>query len=182
MSGHAIIIRNARVQREETAMAQMSTSDLPRIGDVIRAWRIFRGLRSTELAARAEVRSQYLSEIEHNRTNNPKEDYLKKLADALRVPLNDILGRRMPPEKEGEDSETEDEEERASSQPTANIVRNAKPIPDALFGTSREEFYDLIASARLTDEGEERVFSVFVEMAKPILALIQTQFEEGKEC
>jgi transcriptional regulator with XRE-family HTH domain len=77
-------------------MAQTSTGDLPRIGDVIRAWRIFRGLRSTELAARAGVRSQYLSEIEHNRTKNPKEDYLQKLADALEVPLKDILGRQMP--------------------------------------------------------------------------------------
>lgn len=56
-------------------MAQKSTSRLPTIGDVIRAWRKFHGLRSIELAEKAEVRSQYLSEIENNKTANPREEF-----------------------------------------------------------------------------------------------------------
>jgi transcriptional regulator with XRE-family HTH domain len=90
-------------------MAQTTVTDIPTIGDVIRAWRKFRELSSGELAEKAGVRSQYLSEIEHNRTANPREKYLVKLADALKVPLQDIYGRRMPPEKR-EDGKPEEEE------------------------------------------------------------------------
>jgi transcriptional regulator with XRE-family HTH domain len=79
-------------------MAQKTASGLPTIGDVIRAWRKFHGLRSTELAEKARVRSQYLSEIEHNRTANPREEYLEKLAAALKITLRDIYARQMPPE------------------------------------------------------------------------------------
>jgi len=78
------------------AMAQTTVTDIPTIGDVIRAWRIFRELSSGELAVKAGVRPQYLSEIEHNRTANPWQKYLKKLAVALNVSLRDIYGRRMP--------------------------------------------------------------------------------------
>lgn len=82
-------------------MAQTTVTGIPTVGDCILAWRKFRGLRSTELAEKAGVRSQYLSEIEHNRTANPKEEYLVKLADALGVPLQDIYGRRMPLKERG---------------------------------------------------------------------------------
>jgi transcriptional regulator with XRE-family HTH domain len=86
-------------------MAQMTTTGLIPIGDVVRAWREFRGLSSTKLADKAGVRLSYLSEIEHNRTINPKAEYLEKLALALEVPLEDIYGRRLPL-KEGETGET----------------------------------------------------------------------------
>src|SRR5438874_12393750 len=82
-------------------MATTATTRLPTIGAVIRAWREFQGMSSTELSKKAGVRIAYLSEIEHDRTKRPEEDYLEKLADALEVPLEDILGRRMPP-KDGE--------------------------------------------------------------------------------
>ena len=78
-------------------MAKMTTTGVTPIGDVILAWRKFRGFNSTKLADKAGVRLSYLSEIEHNRTVNPREEYLEKLALALEVPLEDILGRRMPP-------------------------------------------------------------------------------------
>jgi len=79
-------------------MAQMTTTGLIPIGDVVRAWRKFRGFSSTKLADKAGVRLSYLSEIEHNKTAHPREEYLEKLALALEVPLEDIYGRRMPPE------------------------------------------------------------------------------------
>jgi transcriptional regulator with XRE-family HTH domain len=89
-------------------MAQITTKRLPTTGVVIRAWRIFRGFSSTELAEKAGVRLGYLSEIEHDRKIRPDEDYLEKLANALHVPLKDILGRRMPLEKR-EDGKAEEE-------------------------------------------------------------------------
>jgi transcriptional regulator with XRE-family HTH domain len=91
-------------------MVQKIATRLPTIGDVIRAWRKFRGLRSIELAEKAEVRSQYLSEIENNKTANPREEFLEKLAEALGVPLQDILGRRLPPE-DGEVGVTSDSQQ-----------------------------------------------------------------------
>jgi transcriptional regulator with XRE-family HTH domain len=167
-------------------MAQTTATTIPTIGDVIRAWRIFRELSSGELAERAEVRPQYLSEIEHNRTVNPREEYLVKLADALDVPLQDIYGRRMPPKKRGRKKlkraigPMPTLQQPAALLPT--IDHSAITLPDSLFGTSREEFNDLIASARLTDEEEENLFAAFIEIAKPILALIKSQHEKGKEC
>jgi transcriptional regulator with XRE-family HTH domain len=53
-------------------------------------------MTSTELSEKAGVRIAYLSEVEHDRTIHPQEEFLEKLADALNVPLEDILGRRMP--------------------------------------------------------------------------------------
>ena len=79
-------------------MTQTTVSGLPTIGDVILAWRKFRGLRSTELVKKAGIKKGYLSAVEHNKRANPQEEYLVKLADALDVPLQDIYGRRMPPQ------------------------------------------------------------------------------------
>jgi XRE family transcriptional regulator of biofilm formation len=82
-------------------MANAATTRLPTIGAVIRAWRKFREMTSTELSEKAGVRIAYLSEVEHDRTIHPQEEFLEKLADALKVPLEDILGRRMPPKDGG---------------------------------------------------------------------------------
>jgi XRE family transcriptional regulator, regulator of sulfur utilization len=80
-------------------MINTTSTDLPTIGDVILAWRKFRGLRSTELVKLAGIKHKgYLSSIEHNKRVNPKPEYLEKLAEALEVPLQDIYGRRMPPQ------------------------------------------------------------------------------------
>ena len=163
-------------------MAQMSASDLPRIGDVIRAWRIFRGLRSTKLAARAGVRSQYLSEIEHNRTNNPKEDYLKKLADALGVPLKDILGRRMPPE-EGEDDEVVKSKQQVVDPPLPTMANAIIRIPDLLLQTIGDQINEikrLIDSLSLTDE-EEAMIASQLDTTERLLKFIAAQRKTRKE-
>jgi transcriptional regulator with XRE-family HTH domain len=167
-------------------MAQKTTTSLPTIGDVIRAWRDFHGLRSTELAALAGVRSQYLSEIEHNRTANPREEFLKKLAVPLKITLRDIYARQMPPEDGGaqptpnskqgvagqgsqqvspdedERSEAEEEEESGSSAATYNTARSAIRTPDSLFDTSKdkiERVKQFITTLSLTGEEDEVVAS-----------------------
>jgi transcriptional regulator with XRE-family HTH domain len=81
---------------------------------------------------------------------------------------------------EGIDGQKAGGGDQARSTPIYSLTHDAKPIPDELFGTSRDEFYDLIASAHLTDEDEEKVFAAFVEIAKPILALIKSQYEKGE--
>jgi transcriptional regulator with XRE-family HTH domain len=77
-------------------MTEEAVAIIPTIGEVVRAWREFRGLRPTELAQRAGVRKSYLSELEHNKTANPKQEHLAKIAEALAIPVLDILARRMP--------------------------------------------------------------------------------------
>jgi transcriptional regulator with XRE-family HTH domain len=82
-------------------MAQTNDTGIPTIGEAIRAWRKFRNLSSTQLAKKAKVRIGYLSEIEHDRTANPRTEYLEKLATTLKIPLQVIYGRRMPPDDNG---------------------------------------------------------------------------------
>jgi transcriptional regulator with XRE-family HTH domain len=77
-------------------MAKTTTTGLPPIGDVIRAWRKKREFSSTQLANKAGVRIAYLSEIEHNKTAYPREEYLEKLAIALGIEVQDIYARVMP--------------------------------------------------------------------------------------
>jgi transcriptional regulator with XRE-family HTH domain len=77
-------------------MDQTTTTEKPTIGTVIRAWRNYRGFNATELAAKAGVRKGYLSEVENDKKSNPWLSKLKKLADALRIPLSYIDDRRMP--------------------------------------------------------------------------------------
>ena len=77
-------------------MAKMTKTGLPPIGDVVRAWRLFNKMSSTQLAKNAGVRIAYLSEIEHNKTAYPREEYLEKLAIALGIEVQDIYARVMP--------------------------------------------------------------------------------------
>jgi transcriptional regulator with XRE-family HTH domain len=182
-------------------MAQMTATRLPTIGDVVLAWRKFRGLRSTELVQLAGIKKGYLSALEHNKRATPQETYLAKLADALEVPLQDIYGRRLPPKdgaavtttssKQGvagqgnqqisadEDEETEAEEE----EEVYSIVNAALRIPDSLLGTlgdQIEEIMDFINSLSLTDQEEELVAS-HLDTAKQLLRYIAAQREIRKE-
>jgi transcriptional regulator with XRE-family HTH domain len=69
------------------------------IGEVIRAWRVFRGLRLIDLAEKAGVPKGYVSALEHDRKTHPWRENLKKLAAALGISLQDIDDLRMPPAK-----------------------------------------------------------------------------------
>ncbi|HEX3036952.1 MAG TPA: helix-turn-helix transcriptional regulator, partial [Thermodesulfobacteriota bacterium] len=82
-------------------MAQTTSTSLPTVGEVILAWRKIKQLSSTQLANKAGVRIAYLSEIEHNKTQYPREEFLEKLALALGLELADIYARRMPPDYQG---------------------------------------------------------------------------------
>jgi DNA-binding Xre family transcriptional regulator len=93
-------------ERIEGTMAQTTTTDTPTIGALIRAWRVFRGLNVTQLAARAGVRKGYVSDIEHDKRTSPLLGHLEKLVVALEISLQDIQDRRLPPgQGEGEDNQ-----------------------------------------------------------------------------
>jgi transcriptional regulator with XRE-family HTH domain len=151
-------------------MTQGTTKRLPTIGTVIRAWRIYHGFSSTELAEKAGVRLGYLSEIEHDRTLRPYEDYLEKLADALHVPLGDILGRRMPPKKRDRKML------KRATGPTSDtsIPSIAHPVIDTqnvLLGTTGKEIERLLGSARLSEDEEKQIAVEVIEFTKRLLAL-----------
>jgi transcriptional regulator with XRE-family HTH domain len=175
-------------------MAQTTKTGLPTIGDVILAWRKFRGLRSTELVQLAGIKKGYLSALEHNKRATPQETYLAKLADALEVPLQDIYGRRMPPKdgavvttpssKQGvagqgsqqvaadeeRDGEAE-EEERASGTPTYRVAHPAISIRSLASSTIGGQIERLIASAGLPEEEEEEVGAALIKITKELLKL-----------
>jgi transcriptional regulator with XRE-family HTH domain len=160
-------------------MAQTATTSLPTIGDVIRAWRIFHGLSSTELSEKAGVRSQYLSEIEHNRTANPKQEKLEKLAVALEVPLQDILGRRLPLEKaEVDDGQAKEGEKQATSTPISIMANPSLALTDSLLDAAWEQIEALIEPAHLSDEQMKKLGAVFIGMTPYLLELIKTEPEK----
>jgi transcriptional regulator with XRE-family HTH domain len=161
-------------------MAQKTTARLPTMGAVIRAWRLFRGMSSTELAEKAGVRIAYLSEIEHDRTIHPKEEYLEKLADALKVPLQDILGRRLPPK----DGEVEEEDGQASgaasyragvSLPATAI--SIRSLPSSTLGGQIEH---LIASADFSEKEVKDVGAALIGITKHLITLMEPQQEREK--
>jgi transcriptional regulator with XRE-family HTH domain len=98
-------------------MPQQTKTGLPTLGEVVLAWRKAKQLSSTQLANKAGVRLAYLSEIEHNKTQYPREEYLEKLAIALGLEVQDIYARRMPPENgdTGETTRTETDGEEAGN-------------------------------------------------------------------
>jgi transcriptional regulator with XRE-family HTH domain len=174
-------------------------SGIPAIGDVVREWRRYRQISLTEFSKRTKRSKGYISELEHNKIDNPKLDKLKRIAAALGISVRDIVSRRMPDEvNEGnvaseedmqgltlvkvEDDETEEEEQ-------FSIVHSAiaipwKAIPDAPCGTTEEEMDEivsLIASAGLSDEEEERINATLFEIAKQLLSFIATQRKTQKQ-
>jgi transcriptional regulator with XRE-family HTH domain len=73
-------------------------SEIPGIGDVVREWRGYRQISLTEFSKRTKLTKGYISELEHNKIDNPKTDKLERMAEPLGISVLDILSRRMPDE------------------------------------------------------------------------------------
>jgi transcriptional regulator with XRE-family HTH domain len=69
------------------------------LGQVIRAWRMARGLTLAELAARAgpPMTRGYLSQLENDRIHTPSEEKVAQLAAALGIEPLVLLTRQFPP-------------------------------------------------------------------------------------
>lgn len=76
-------------------------SGIPAIGDVVREWRGYLQISLTEFSRRTKLSKGYISELEHNKIDNPKADKRKRLAAALGITERDILSRLMPEEVRG---------------------------------------------------------------------------------
>jgi transcriptional regulator with XRE-family HTH domain len=182
-------------------MANAATTRLPTIGAVIRAWRKFREMTSTELSEKAGVRIAYLSEVEHDRTIHPQEEFLEKLADALEVPLEDILGRRMPPKDGGavsilsskqgvvgqgrqqvsadENGDGEAAEKaQASKVATYSGLNPALGLYDSLLDSTFEQIEDIIESKHFSEEQMKRWTAGLIDAAKLLVKAIKPETEK----
>ena len=62
-----------------------------RLGNVIRKLRTERELTQAALAKRAKVKKQYVTMLESGARKNPSLAVLKRIADALGVPVTELL-------------------------------------------------------------------------------------------
>ena len=61
------------------------------LGHMLKALRERKGLTQVELAEKAGVTQSYLARLEAGERENPSLDVLKRLAEALGVPLSKLL-------------------------------------------------------------------------------------------
>lgn len=76
-------------------------------GAFIRERRNERGLTLLDVAAEVEVSVPYLSRIERDRENPPRDELIRRLAEVLGIPEDDAFAaaRRLPPDLQGRASE-----------------------------------------------------------------------------
>lgn len=76
-------------------------------GAFIRERRNERGLTLLDVAAKVEVSVPYLSRIERDRENPPRDELIRRLADVLGIPEDEAFAaaRRLPPDLQGRASE-----------------------------------------------------------------------------
>jgi transcriptional regulator with XRE-family HTH domain len=166
-----------------------------RFRELLREARKRAGLTQWILGEKVGVADSYISRMETGAFPPPSREVTLRLADALglkkksRRRLVFLLAAGVASEEdmEGlklvgvEDGQALGEEEQANSTPIPGIVHDAKPIPEALFGTPGEYIDSLIASTRLTDEEDKMVASVAVDTVKRLLLFIETQRKMRKE-
>lgn len=73
------------------------------IGNRIQQLRKSRGLSLSELAERAGVAKSYLSNVERNIQSNPSIQFLEKISEVLKVPVEGIINdsdQEMPLDKQ----------------------------------------------------------------------------------
>jgi transcriptional regulator with XRE-family HTH domain len=166
-------------------MMKKAYTDLPTIGDTILAWREFMGLRSTEFAKLAGISKGYLSAVEHNKRANPQPKYLEKIADALDVSLEDILGRQMPPKKRDRKKlkrttgPTQSPKQPTTPQPT--MAGSALALPDSLLYLTFAQIEARIESRDLSDEQLKRIAAGLIDASDLLLDMIKPQHEKREE-
>jgi transcriptional regulator with XRE-family HTH domain len=65
-------------------------------GQVLRAWREYRGLTVSALAERVGFQKGYISSIEHGRITRPRREQVKRLADGLEISEWDLIRLQLP--------------------------------------------------------------------------------------
>jgi transcriptional regulator with XRE-family HTH domain len=106
-----------------------SALDVP-IGEVVKAWREYRGLSVTEFAERAGIPKAYVSELEHLRIDRPGTKRMGELAAGLGINYWDLVQRRLPPET-GDDGQVPAEMETPDVRRTGGFAFAAPLKPTA---------------------------------------------------
>lgn len=78
------------------------------LGEVVRAWRLHRGLKSYEVAQAAGLRPEQYSRIESGKNEFPRQETLEKVAEALGVSWFGLLSRTLPISEERWEAFTEE--------------------------------------------------------------------------
>jgi HTH-type transcriptional regulator, competence development regulator len=76
-------------------------------GAFIRERRLARGLTLLDVAAEIDVSIPYLSRIERERENPPRDELIQRIAEALDIPPDEAFAaaRRLPPDLQGRATE-----------------------------------------------------------------------------
>lgn len=76
-------------------------------GAFIRERRVSKGMTLFDVAAEAQLSVPYLSRIERERENVPKDDLIRRIAAILDIPDDEAFAaaRRLPPDLRGEAKE-----------------------------------------------------------------------------
>jgi transcriptional regulator with XRE-family HTH domain len=69
------------------------------IGQLVKEWRLYRGLKPAQLAKIAQIPPNYISALESGYIKTPAFDRLDVLADSLGISVLDISERRLPPKE-----------------------------------------------------------------------------------
>src|SRR5689334_551008 len=70
------------------------------IGEVVRAWREAHEMTLGQLVEEAgsPITKQYISQLETQKIRNPGDEYLIRIAKALKIPVSYLVNRVMPEE------------------------------------------------------------------------------------
>lgn len=144
-------------------------------GELLRVERKRARLTQQELAAKAGIDHSYISKMETEGETLPTRDIALKLAEVLGIRKKSMrwfdfllaAGVASAEDMEGFTLQV-------ISKPMPTAAYPAMAIPDSL-GTTGEEIENLIASAKLSDEEEEKVATALVEITKQLLSLIKTE-------
>lgn len=76
-------------------------------GSFIRDCRDERGMTLADVCAEVDISIAYLSRIERDRENAPRDDVIRRLAEVLKIPADEAFAaaKRLPPDLRGKASE-----------------------------------------------------------------------------
>jgi transcriptional regulator with XRE-family HTH domain len=157
--------------------------NLPSVGQVVKAWRVVRGLSGTELSARAGLPKAYISQVEHGRVHQPGDENLKLIAGGLQIPVEYLVTRRLP----DKETQTAGKPTQLAPTPGTPILRQrlrgalgSSPIEKQRPGSESEEATTLgqridaiLEEEGLSIEDRERIATFLIPHTKELARFIK---------
>jgi transcriptional regulator with XRE-family HTH domain len=159
-------------------------------GETLARYRIEAGLNQRELGAAIGLDSTQLNKVERGHRPPLSAKYVKPLVRALRLSRSeakhliiDLAGlspKMLDFMDDGEGDEAE-KEEQGSDTSTSTMVNAAKPISYSLSGTTGAKVDRLIASGHFSEEEEEEVEAVVMEIIRRFISFKETKRKTQKD-